>query len=114
MTDCLFCKMVARQIQPAVVYETEQVLAFRDIHPKAPTHVLVIPKKHLPTLNDLAAEDTALAGELLQAVKIVAEQEGLAQSGYRTVINCNGHAGQEVFHLHLHVLGGRTLKWPPG
>lgn len=114
MADCLFCKMVAGEIQPAVVWESERVLAFRDIHPRAPVHVLVIPKKHLATLNDLAEEDTALAGELLQAAKTVAALEGVAEQGYRTVINCNANGGQEVFHLHLHVLGGRALKWPPG
>lgn len=114
MTDCLFCKMVAGAIQPAVVLENEHVLAFRDIHPRAPVHVLVIPKKHLATLNDLGPDDTHLAGELLQAARQIAEMEGLAENGYRTVINCNAHGGQEVFHLHLHVLGGRPLKWPPG
>lgn len=114
MADCLFCKMVAGEIQPAVVWENERVLAFRDIHPRAPVHVLVIPKKHVATLNDLAEEDTALAGELLQAAKTVAALEGLAEQGYRTVINCNANGGQEIYHLHLHVLGGRALKWPPG
>jgi histidine triad (HIT) family protein len=114
MSDCLFCKMVEGAIQPAVVLENEHVLAFRDIHPRAPVHVLIIPKKHLATLNDLAPDDTELAGELLQAARQVAEMEGLAENGYRTVINCNANAGQEVFHLHLHVLGGRPMKWPPG
>lgn len=114
MSDCLFCKMVAGDIKPAVVLENEHILAFRDIHPRAPVHVLVIPKKHVATLNDLGAGDVALAGELLQAAKTVAEMEGLAEQGYRTVINCNAHGGQEVFHLHLHVLGGRAMKWPPG
>lgn len=114
MTDCLFCKMVAGDIKPAVVLETDQILAFRDINPRAPVHVLVIPKKHIATLNDLSTDDSALAGELLQTAKTVAEMEGLAEKGYRTVINCNAHGGQEVFHLHLHILGGRTMKWPPG
>ncbi|HLF96418.1 MAG TPA: histidine triad nucleotide-binding protein [Methylococcaceae bacterium] len=114
MSDCLFCKMASGAIQPAVVLETEHVLAFRDIHPRAPVHVLIIPKKHLATLNDLGPDDTSLAGELLQAARQVAEMEGLAENGYRTVINCNAHGGQEVFHLHLHVLGGRSMKWPPG
>jgi histidine triad (HIT) family protein len=114
MSDCLFCKMVAGIIQPAVVLENDHVLAFRDIHPRAPVHVLVIPKKHFATLNDLGPEDTRLAGELLQAARQVAALEGLADNGYRTVINCNAHGGQEVFHLHLHVLGGRSMKWPPG
>ncbi|MGZ8219228.1 histidine triad nucleotide-binding protein [Methylomagnum sp.] len=113
MTDCLFCKMVAGDIKPDVVFENEHVLAFRDIRPQAPTHVLVIPKRHVPTLDDFPADDPALAAELLVAAKKVAELEGLA-SGYRTVINCRGDAGQEVYHLHLHVLGGRRLSWPPG
>jgi histidine triad (HIT) family protein len=114
MSDCLFCKMVSGAIQPVVVLENEHVLAFRDIRPRAPVHVLIVPKKHLATLNDLGPDDTALAGELLQAARQVAAIEGLAENGYRTVINCNAHGGQEVFHLHLHVLGGRVLKWPPG
>lgn len=114
MSDCLFCKMVTGAIQPAVVLENDHVLAFRDIHPRAPVHVLVIPKKHFATLNDLGPEDTQLAGELLQAARQVAALEGMANDGYRTVINCNAHGGQEVFHLHLHVLGGRSMKWPPG
>ncbi|BBL72270.1 histidine triad nucleotide-binding protein [Methylogaea oryzae] len=114
MAECIFCKMAAGEIKPAIVHETDQVLAFRDINPRAPVHVLVIPKKHIATLNDLDAGDTQLAGELLQTAKIVAEMEGLSQNGYRTVINCNAHGGQEVFHLHIHVLGGRAMKWPPG
>lgn len=114
MNDCLFCKMAMGVIRPAIVLETEDCLAFRDIHPRAPVHLLVIPKKHIPTLNDLQAEDTELAGKLLQTARLAAQQEGLAENGYRTVINCNRHGGQEVFHLHLHILGGRLLKWPPG
>ncbi len=114
MTDCLFCKMVAGEIQPDVVYENEQVLAFRDLNPQAPTHVLVIPKKHIATLNDLQGEDTALAGALFHAAKEVARIDNIAERGYRTVVNCNAEAGQTVFHLHLHVLGGRPMGWPPG
>jgi len=112
MSDCLFCKMATGAITPAVVYETDHILAFRDIHPRAPTHILIIPKRHIPTLDDL--EDPALAGELLLAVREVARQEGIAEKGYRTVINCRGDGGQEVFHLHLHLLGGRGMQWPPG
>ena len=114
MTDCLFCKMVAGDIQPDVVYENEQVLAFRDIRPQAKVHVLVIPKRHIPTLDDFPADEPALAGGLFSAVQEVARREGLAAGGYRTVINCRGDGGQEVYHLHLHVLGGRRLTWPPG
>ncbi|MFM8332382.1 MAG: histidine triad nucleotide-binding protein [Candidatus Methylumidiphilus sp.] len=112
MTDCLFCKLATGEITPATVYETDHILAFRDIYPRAPTHVLVIPKQHIATLNDL--DDLGLAGELLLAVREVAKLTGIAEDGYRTVINCGGNGGQEVFHLHVHVLGGRTLHWPPG
>ena len=112
MTDCLFCKMVAGEIQADVVYEDEQVLAFRDINPKAPTHILVIPKQHVVTLNDL--QDKDLAGHLLQTVAQIAATEGIAEAGYRTVINCNNEGGQEVYHLHLHLLGGRPMTWPAG
>jgi histidine triad (HIT) family protein len=112
MSDCLFCKMVSGEIKPAVVYETDDVLAFRDINPRAPTHVLIIPKRHVATLDDL--DDPALAGQLLLAAQSVARQEGLQDNGYRTVVNCRADGGQEVFHLHLHVLGGRRMTWPPG
>ncbi|ORU89552.1 MAG: histidine triad nucleotide-binding protein [Cycloclasticus sp. symbiont of Poecilosclerida sp. M] len=114
MSDCLFCKMVAGEITPEVVYETDLVLAFRDINPRAPTHILLIPKKHIPTLADMTDEDTQLMGELMQAAKTVAEKEDLADSGYRTVFNCKQDAGQEVYHIHMHLLGGRRLQWPPG
>ena len=112
MTDCLFCKMATGEIKPAIVYENDFILAFRDIKPQAPTHVLIIPKQHVATLEDL--DDKGLAGELLLAVQRVARHEGIADSGYRTVINCRGDGGQEVPHLHLHILGGRRMKWPPG
>jgi histidine triad (HIT) family protein len=114
MTDCLFCKMVAGEIKPDVVFENDRVLAFRDIRPQAPVHVLVIPKRHIPTLDDMPADDPGLAAELFGAVKQVAAAEGLSAKGYRTVINCRADAGQEVYHLHLHVLGGRPMAWPPG
>ncbi|HWO99805.1 MAG TPA: histidine triad nucleotide-binding protein [Methylococcus sp.] len=114
MTDCIFCKMVAGEITPSVVYENDLVLAFRDIHPQAPVHVLVIPKTHVPTLNELAEGPPELPKALLDAVREVAKIEGLTDSGYRTVINCRADAGQEIDHLHLHILGGRRMKWPPG
>lgn len=114
MSDCLFCKMVAGEIKPAVVYENDQVLAFRDIRPQAPVHVLIIPKRHIPTLDDLSPDDLAIAGELLLAASQIAQREGLSEDGYRTVINCRAHGGQEVYHLHLHLLGGRRMSWPPG
>lgn len=114
MSDCLFCKMAAGEIKPNVVYEDADVLAFRDINPQAPTHVLVIPKTHIATLNDLHPDQVDLIGKLYLAARQVAEQDGIAERGYRTVMNCNREAGQTVFHLHLHVLGGRGMHWPPG
>jgi histidine triad (HIT) family protein len=112
MTDCLFCKMVAGDIKPDVVYEDEQILAFRDINPQAPVHILVIPKRHITTLNDF--DDAQLGGQVLLAAVKLAKQEGLAEDGYRTVFNCNKNGGQAVYHLHLHLLGGRQMVWPPG
>jgi histidine triad (HIT) family protein len=112
MTDCLFCKMVSGEIKPDTVFEDDKVLAFKDIHPQAPLHVLIVPKRHIANLNEL--DDAALGGHMLQIAAKIAEQEGYAQSGYRTVFNCNGDAGQTVHHLHLHVLGGRRMVWPPG
>ncbi|MGD7036541.1 histidine triad nucleotide-binding protein [Methylotuvimicrobium buryatense] len=112
MTDCLFCKMVSGEIKPDTVYEDDKVLAFRDIHPQAPVHILIIPKIHIATLNEL--DDAGLAGHLLLTASKLAAQEGLAEDGYRTVINCNEHGGQAVYHLHLHLLGGRSMRWPPG
>lgn len=112
MTDCLFCKIAQGEIPVDAVHESDQVIAFADINPQAPQHVLIIPKQHIATLNEL--NDSGLAGELLQAVPLVAKKLGLAQDGYRTVINCNQHGGQEVYHLHVHLLGGRQLNWPPG
>ncbi|MFA7096446.1 MAG: histidine triad nucleotide-binding protein [Gammaproteobacteria bacterium] len=114
MTDCLFCRMVAGEIKPDVVYEDADVLAFRDINPQAPTHVLIIPKRHVATLNDLEPEHAELVGKLFLAARHIAQQEGIAERGYRTVFNCNQDAGQAVFHIHLHLLGGRPLGWPPG
>ncbi|HSJ47267.1 MAG TPA: histidine triad nucleotide-binding protein [Gammaproteobacteria bacterium] len=114
MSDCLFCRMVKGEIKPDVVYEDEDVLAFRDLNPQAPVHVLAIPKLHLATLNDLDETHAALMGKLFLAAKKVAEQEGLAERGYRTVINCNAEAGQSVYHIHMHVLAGRAMHWPPG
>lgn len=113
MSDCLFCKMVAGQIKPATVYEDDAVLAFKDINPKAPIHLLVVPKAHVATLNDLEVADADLVGKLFLAAKAIAKQQGFDESGYRAVMNCNADAGQTVFHLHLHVLAGRPMGWPP-
>ncbi|RDH87004.1 MAG: histidine triad nucleotide-binding protein [endosymbiont of Escarpia spicata] len=114
MSDCLFCKMVSGDIQPNVVYEDDDVLAFRDLNPQAPTHILVIPKRHISTLNDLEPGDEALMGNLVLTAARIAEKEGIAEAGYRTLLNCNAEAGQTVFHIHLHLLGGRPMGWPPG
>lgn len=114
MSDCLFCKFINGEIQPDTVYEDDHVLAFRDIDPQAPTHVLVVPKRHIATLNELDADDAELIGRLYLAARQVARDEGIDGPGYRTVINCNAQAGQSVFHIHMHLLGGRDMAWPPG
>ncbi len=114
MTDCLFCKMVSAEIKADVVYENDNVLAFQDINPQAPVHFLVVPKRHISTINDLTDADTELVGQLFLAAKEVATKLGVAEEGYRTVMNCNALAGQSVFHIHLHVLAGRPMLWPPG
>ncbi len=113
-SDCLFCKIIAGEIPADIVYESDTALAFRDINPQAPTHVLVIPRKHIATLNDIDESDEALVGSLYSAAREIAAAEGIADDGYRAVMNCNAAAGQTVFHIHLHVLGGRSLQWPPG
>ena len=113
-TDCLFCKIVAGDIPAEIIYESESALAFRDINPQAPTHVLIIPRQHIATTNDLDDGDEATVGHLFKAAKEIAAAEGFADDGYRVVMNCNEAAGQTVFHIHLHLLGGRPLTWPPG
>lgn len=114
MSDTIFGKIARGEMSADIVYEDDDVVAFRDVHPQAPTHVLVIPRKPIPTLNDLEEADAQLMGKLFLAAKKIAEQEGIAESGYRALINCNAGAGQTVFHVHLHVLGGRPMQWPPG
>jgi histidine triad (HIT) family protein len=114
MSDCLFCKMVAGDIKPDVVFEDDAVLAFRDVNPQAPTHVLVIPKQHIATTNDLDENSAGVVGKLYLAAKHIAADEGIAGPGYRMVMNCNPGAGQSVYHIHLHLLGGRPMGWPPG
>jgi histidine triad (HIT) family protein len=114
MTDCLFCKMVSGEIAPDKVFEDDDVLAFRDINPQAPTHVLVVPKRHVATLNELDGESAGLVGKMVLAAAEVARREGFAEQGYRTIMNCNADGGQTVFHIHLHLLGGRVMGWPPG
>jgi histidine triad (HIT) family protein len=111
---CLFCKIIAGEIPAAKVYEDERVVAFNDINPQAPMHVLVVPREHVETLNDLTHEHDGLVGEMIRRGAAIAAQRGYAAGGFRTVFNCNADAGQTVFHLHLHVLGGRKMTWPPG
>lgn len=113
-TDCLFCKILDDDIPVDIVYESDTVLAFRDINPQAPTHVLIIPRRHIATINDITEIDHAIVGSLFTAARDIAKQEGIAEDGYRVTMNCNAAAGQTVFHLHLHLLGGRALGWPPG
>jgi len=112
--DCLFCKIVSGDIPSEIIYDDPQILAFNDISPQAPEHKLIIPKKHIATLNDVDMNDTQLLGNLLQTAKKIAQDIEIADAGYRVVMNCNRGAGQEVFHIHLHLLGGRMLTWPPG
>ncbi len=114
MADCLFCKIRDGAIPSKMAYQDDRCIAFHDINPQAPMHVLVVPRKHVPTLNDLADEDTALVGHLHQVAAKLAREAGHAEAGYRTLFNCNRGAGQTVFHIHLHVLAGRPLGWPPG
>ena len=114
MADCLFCKIVAGQIPANIVFQDDHVVAFKDITPRAPTHVLIVPRRHVASLNDLVADDDALVGERVRAAATIARAEGLSDRGYRTIFNCNADAGQTVFHIHLHLLGGRTMAWPPG
>jgi histidine triad (HIT) family protein len=111
---CLFCKIVNRDIPAKIQFEDGDLLAFHDINPMAPVHVLVIPKRHLVSLDEAVATDQGLLGSLLLATRRVAQETGIAQSGYRVVVNTGPNAGQSVFHLHVHVLGGRPMAWPPG
>lgn len=112
--DCLFCRIVRREIPSQIVHETDELLAFRDIDPKAPLHVLIVPKRHISTVNDVEPSDAALLGQLFVAARTMAAEQGVAEDGYRLVVNTNAGAGQTVFHIHMHLLGGRGLSWPPG
>src|SRR5690242_5846982 len=114
MTNCLFCRIVRKEIPAAVVFEDDEMLVFNDINPQAPLHALVIPKRHIATLNDLSESEDALVGKMVRTAAAVASEKGYAEGGYRTVFNTNAQAGQTVFHIHLHVLAGRGLTWPPG
>ncbi|MBI4612378.1 MAG: histidine triad nucleotide-binding protein [Planctomycetes bacterium] len=114
MKDCVFCRIARREIPAKIVSETDRILAFRDLNPQAPTHVLLVPKEHVASVNDLAPAHAGLVGELVLAAREIAAAEGVSESGYRLVLNVGAGAGQSVFHVHLHLLGGRNFGWPPG
>lgn len=114
MTDCLFCKIIRKEIAANIIYEDEKVLAFDDINPQAPSHILIIPKEHIPTINDLTEDQNELIGYLVLTAKKIAKKLGVDETGYRLVLNCNPDSGQMVYHIHLHLLGGRQMTWPPG
>ena len=114
MPDCLFCKIVEGDVPASIVHRDEHLIAFKDINPQAPLHVLIVPRRHIDSLNALGPEDDDLVGEMVRRAAAIAREHGVAATGYRTVFNCNADAGQTVFHIHRHVLGGRGLSWPPG
>lgn len=112
--DCLFCKIAKKEIPTDLIYEDEKVIAFNDLYPKAPHHKLIVPIKHIATLNDIAVDDEKLVGHMLLVAKQLAAKLNLAENGYRVVMNCNADGGQAIYHIHLHLLGGRKMLWPPG
>lgn len=112
--DCLFCKIIDHSIKSNIIYEDETLLAFDDIRPQAPQHKLIIPKRHIETVNELTEDDANLVGQMVLTAKQIAKDLGIDQDGFRLVFNCNRHGGQEVYHIHLHLLGGRQMHWPPG
>ena len=114
MTETIFDKIISKEIPADIVYEDNDFLAFNDINPQAPIHILIIPKKRIPTINDLQPNDYKLIGEMVVIAKNIAEEKGLSEDGYRLIFNCNENGGQTVYHIHLHLLGGRSLSWPPG
>ena len=114
MEETIFDKIISKEIPSDIVYEDRDFLAFRDINPQAPTHILIIPKKRIPTINDIKDEDSKIIGKLVIIAKKIAEEENVSKDGYRLVFNCNEYGGQTVFHIHLHLIGGRKLNWPPG
>ena len=114
MTNCLFCRIIAGEIPGTILYQDDRLVILKDINPQAPTHALVVPRRHIATLNDLTADDDGLVGEMTRRAAAIAKDQGLADGGYRVLFNCNADAGQTVFHIHMHLLGGRRLGWPPG
>jgi histidine triad (HIT) family protein len=114
MNDCLFCKIIAGQIPGRILHQDEALVAIRDVNPQAPLHALILPRRHISTLNDLGVHEDALVGSMVRLAASIAAEHGYADRGYRTVFNCNQEAGQSVFHIHLHLLAGRGLAWPPG
>jgi histidine triad (HIT) family protein len=114
MADCLFCKIIEHTVPASIVYEDDRVVAFNDINPQGSTHVLIVPRRHIATLNDLTPDDDGIVGEVVRRAAAIAAERGIAAGGYRTVFNTNRDAGQTVFHIHLHLIGGRNLAWPPG
>lgn len=114
MSDCLFCKIISGEIPGHLVYEDQEVVAFKDINPQAPLHLLIVPRRHIATINDLSPADDTVIGNMLRCAAVLAKKHGYAERGYRTLMNCNRDAGQTVFHIHLHLLAGRSFGWPPG
>ncbi len=114
MADCIFCKIISGEIPSNEVYSDDELFAFRDVNPQAPVHILVVPRKHIELIVDFTEQDAGLIGRMILAANKIAESEGLVENGFRYVLNCNEHGGQAVFHVHLHVLGGRQMMWPPG
>ena len=112
--DCIFCKIAKGEIPSDIVHRDDKVVAFRDINPQAPVHLLIIPHRHIETILDLTPADHELVGHMLQVAGQLAQQEGISEKGFRLVFNCREHGGQEVYHIHLHLLGGRAMRWPPG
>jgi len=112
--DCIFCKIASGEMGTEFVYESDDIVAFRDLNPQAPTHILLIPKKHIQKISEIKKEDEALIGKMIAAANSIAEEEKISETGYRLVFNCGKDSGQEVLHIHLHLLGGRKMMWPPG
>lgn len=112
--ECIFCKIANEEIKAQFIYQDEKIAAFNDLNPQAPEHILIIPKKHIATINDLNSEDNNLCGHMITTATKIAKDKGISEAGYRLVLNCNADGGQEIYHIHLHLLAGRKLKWPPG